>query len=111
MTNNVKDKGVKITLDKERTMLFDLNALCELEDSYDSVFDAFEDIQKMKMKSIRSILHASLAHEDDSLTLKDVGKLVNTNNVHFIVEKLTQALNESSPEVNETEVTKKAKNE
>ncbi|MGD6897108.1 hypothetical protein [Bacillus infantis] len=107
--SNVRVKPVKIMLDKERTILFDLNALCELEETYESVFDALADIEKMKMKSIRSILHAALVHEDESLTLKQVGSFIGMHNILEISAKLTAAFTDSQPEVKETEG--KAKNE
>lgn len=101
MPNNVKETGVKIQLDKERTMLFDLNALCELEEQYGTLDEALDGLKKMSFKAIRKLLHACLVHEDESLTEKEVGKLVNMDNMQDIASKITEAFNQSSPEIDE----------
>ncbi|WP_044895964.1 hypothetical protein [Bacillus alveayuensis] len=99
--NNVRDKGVKITLDKERTMKFDLNALCELEEAFGTLEEAFKSLEKMSMKAIRKLLHASLVHEDESLTEKQVGQLIDINNIQYVAQKIQEAFQESSPKAEE----------
>lgn len=99
--NNVKETGVKIQLDKERTMLFDLNAFCELEEHYGTLDEALDGLKKMSFKSIRKLLHASLVHEDEALTEKAVGKFVNIENMSDIATKISEAFNNSSPEIDE----------
>jgi hypothetical protein len=97
--NNVREKGVKITLDKERTLLFDLNALCELEEAFGTIDEAFKKLEKISMKGIRKLLHAALIHEDESLTEKEVGRLIDLNNIKYVAEKIQEAFNASTPEV------------
>lgn len=97
----MKEKGVKIKLDKERTMLFDLNALCELEESYGSIDKAFKEIQKMSFKTIRKLLFICLSHEDETLTEKQVGQFIGLNNIEAITSKITEAFGISTPQSEE----------
>jgi hypothetical protein len=97
--NNVREKGVKITLDKERTMLFDLNALCELEEAFGTIEEAFKALEKMSMKAIRKLLYAALVHEDESLTEKQVGQLIDISNIQEVAVKIQEAFQASAPKV------------
>lgn len=98
----MKDEGVKIFLDRERTFLFDLNALCELENKFDDIAEAFEGLEKRSFNKIRSIVHALLAHEEDeSFTEKEAGKLINQHNLEEVAVALAKALGDSVPESDE----------
>jgi len=96
---DIRQDGVIIKLDKERRLIFDLNALCTLEDEYGSVDKAFEAISKNnKMKDIRHVLCLALQNEDDSMTEKQAGKLINIQNMKYVVGKLTETMIVSTPE-------------
>lgn len=95
----MKDAGVKITLDKERTLKFDLNALCVLQDKFTDLDEAFSGLGKKDFKTIRTLVYAVLAHEEeDSFTEKDAGSLVTMQNITQVAEALGKALSESMPE-------------
>lgn len=95
----MKDEGVKITLDRERILKFDLNALCILQDKFDDLTQAFEGIQGRDFKVIRTLVFAVLAHEeDDSFTEKDAGALVTIHNITEVADALGKALTASMPE-------------
>ena len=97
---DIRQDGVIIKLDKERHLIFDLNALCTLEEEYGDINKAFEAISKNnKMKDIRHILCLALQNEDDSVTERKTGKLINIQNMKYVVEKITEALAVSTPEV------------
>lgn len=105
--NLMKDAGVKITLDKERTLKFDLNALCILQDKFDDLDDAFKGLGKKDFKTIRTLVYAVLAHEEgDSFTEKDAGALVTIQNITEVAEALAQALSDSIPEDDGTDTKK-----
>ena len=102
----MKDEGVKIYLDKERTFKFDLNALCELEDKFGDISEAFSGLEKREFKKIRSIVHALLAHEEDEdWSEKDAGSLITVENLEEVASALAKALSKSAPDTQEVKKT------
>ncbi len=98
----MKGEGVKITLDRERSLKFDLNALCILQDKFDDLEQAFAGIGERDFKTIRTLVYAVLAHEEDeSFSEKDAGSLVTMQNIAQVAEALSQALTASMPEPDE----------
>lgn len=98
---DIRVKPVKIVLDKERTLLFDLNAFACLEEEYGSVDEALDALAKGKVKALRAILWAGLIHEDESLTVKDVGKLLTLAELQRVAEAVNEALAQALPKPNE----------
>lgn len=95
----MKDEGVKITLDRERIIKFDLNALCIIQDKFDDLEQAFSGISKRDFKVIRTLVFAVLAHEeDDSFTENDAGALVTMQNISEVSDALVRSLTASMPE-------------
>lgn len=96
---DVKSKDIKITLSDgvERTIKFDLNAMAELEDKYGSVEAAFELLDKNSIKALRFILWAGLIHEDESLTEKQVGSLIDMRYMQEIMGTLGSAFEADMP--------------
>jgi len=105
--SNVKDvrpKAIKLTLDKERTLMFDLNAFAELEEIYGSVDIALKAIEGGSMKAIRTLLWAGLLHEDDTLTAKQVGAMLSVSMLEDMTTQLLAAIDEVRPEAVGVEV-------
>lgn len=100
MTNakDVKTKPVSIQLDRERTLLYDFNALIELEDIYGSVTEAMSGLEKLKVRNIRDMIWAGLLHEDENLTQKQVGKMLTMANLEEVALKISESLGISLPE-------------
>ena len=96
--NEVKIKNIPVILDKERTLRFDLNAFAELEDNYGTIDEALGAMEKGSIKALRAILWAGLMHEDDSLTLKDVGRLITLGDLPKLTEGIQQAISNSVPQ-------------
>ncbi|MCT4543486.1 MAG: hypothetical protein N4A63_08090 [Vallitalea sp.] len=99
---NIRNKnidGVKIVLDKERYLKFDLNAFVELEDKFGDIDKAFEQLQKGSIKSIRSLLWAGLIHEEEELTEKEAGRIVGFNDIEKVSEAIMTAVTDAMPEV------------
>lgn len=94
---DIRPKPVKITLDKERTLLFDLNAFACLEEEYGSIDEALDALAKGKVKALRAIVWAGLQHEDDSLTVKDVGKFLTLADLQRVAEAVNEALTQALP--------------
>lgn len=98
----MKDEGIKVTLadGKKHELKFDLNTLCTLQDKFgDDVLGVLGGLDESNFKSIRSILHAVLAHE--GLSESEVGSLITMSNITDVVEALQQAMESAVPEADE----------
>ncbi|AOZ77385.1 hypothetical protein AQ983_16840 [Clostridium pasteurianum DSM 525 = ATCC 6013] len=84
---------------KTYPIVFDFNVLSELEDIYGDVSKAFEDLEKVKIKAIRALVYSLIKVEDEEITLKDVGKMLDMDFINKFVEKAGIALNNDMPEV------------
>ncbi|MCD3217828.1 hypothetical protein G8S55_11430 [Clostridium botulinum C] len=100
--NNIKTTGATIILDKERKVIFDLNALCEIEEKYESLDKALEKLSSQNgmpsMRDIRYIFYLGLKNDDETLTEKMVGSLITLSNIQDVVEVLGNAMAGSLPE-------------
>lgn len=91
--------GVKVTLDKERTLLLNLNAMVSFEEVTGvSLMKGTFKSSNMTPKDLRAMLWACLVHEDDTLTLEQVGSLVTVGNLMEITAKLNEAFEVAMPE-------------
>lgn len=98
--SELKNKGIKFKLsDKEYELKFDMNTFCELEEVYGDINQAFEDLQNRKIKAIRALIYSAIKAEDESVTLKDVGRMLTLNDMEAIGTVINEALNASMPEV------------
>ena len=87
---------VKITLDRERTMRFDMNAMV--------VFEAVSgknvlkmNWQSMNITDIRALLWACLHGEDKALTLETAGSILSLATLDELTAKLQEVINSSMP--------------
>ncbi len=95
---DIKVKKVQVELDRPRTIKFDLNSFIELEELYGSINNALKEMEKGSVKAVRAVLWAGLIHEDEKLTLKQVGAMVDFENLSRITEALTRAIGDSLSE-------------
>ena len=81
----IKDGRFPITLDKERHLLFSLNAIDEMQDKFGG-FDRLDKVLSGKdsIKNLRwlltLLLNEGAGEEEEELTEKQVGKLIHTGN-------------------------------
>ncbi|HBY19978.1 MAG: hypothetical protein A2Y24_06885 [Clostridiales bacterium GWE2_32_10] len=99
--NDIRQTGIKINLDKERKLIYDLNAFCDLEEKYGTVENAMQEIQKGSMLGIRYFLFLGLKNEDEQITEREVGKLITTENMKNVIDGITKAINISLPEASD----------
>lgn len=100
--SELRNKGIKFTLgNKEYELKFNMNTFCELEEVYGDINKAFEDLQLMKIKAIRALLYAAIKVEDDTVTLKSVGDLLQLGDLERLGTVINEALSESMPEIEE----------
>lgn len=98
----LRNKGIKFTLgNKEYELKFNMNTFCELEEVYSDINKAFEDLQLMKIKAIRALLYAAIKVEDDTVTVKSVGDLLQLGDLERLGIVINEALSESMPEIEE----------
>ncbi len=88
----------KITLDKERNLLLNLNAMVAFEEETGKSLLSAASLSEMGMKEIRALLWACLVHDDESLTLKQVGDMVHAGNLEEISKSIEQAFGAAMPE-------------
>lgn len=97
---DVKSKSVPLVLmdGKERHLRFTLNALAELEDKYGSVEAAFNKVvQENSVTALRFVLWAGLCWEDEELTERMVGDLIDLNYMQEMIDKLGDAIDGDMP--------------
>jgi len=100
--NDVIPKKVAIELDKKRHLVYDLNALSALEETYGAVDQAFAEVEKGSAKAIRALLWAGLISEDPELTLTKAGMLVGLSGLTIVSNKILEAIEAALPDPNQT---------
>ncbi|GMA55498.1 hypothetical protein GCM10025857_68550 [Alicyclobacillus contaminans] len=95
-----------MTLDKERTLKYDLNAFAEIEDRFGTLQKAFEELEKRKLKAVRAILWAGLLHEDPKLTEQQVGAMLSFADLASILPDVMKAIMAALPDVTEDDTEK-----
>jgi hypothetical protein len=110
--NKVKKPAVTIDLDKERHLKYTLNAFAEMEDRYGSVDAALEVVKNNNMRAIIFIIWCGLTHEDEDLTEKQVGNMIEIDQLQDIVGKLNEAIGGDlpTPAASNTKVVKVGEN-
>ena len=93
---------VPIVLDKERHLLMDLNAMVSFEEATGKNIMQGIEPDSMTAGDLRALLWACLLHEDGTLKIEDVGKMIHTGNMGELSEKIAQAWEVASPEGGES---------
>lgn len=98
----LKNKGIKFTLgNKEYELKFNMNTFCELEEVYGDINKAFEDLQNMRIRSIRALIYSAIKVQDETVTLKDVGDMLELSDLERLGTVINEALGDSMPEIEE----------
>lgn len=95
--HDIREVSVMVELDIPREIRFDMNAFAELEDKFGSMDAAFQAMQTGSMKAARTLLWAGLIHADQTLTEREVGRMVTLQNIHEVIARITTALTEAVP--------------
>ena len=97
--------AVAISLDKERHLLLDLNAMVAFQEATGkNLFDnkVAEALGKnISPRDLRALLWACLLHEDETLTEKQVGSWIRPDNIEEIGVKIASAWGTATPEAKE----------
>jgi hypothetical protein len=82
---------------KERHLLLDLNAMVAFEEATGkNILSGLS--AKMGASELRALLYACLRHEDEKLTLKEVGAWITTENMGEVARQITAAWTAAMPE-------------
>jgi len=97
--SELKNKGIPFSLGcKDYEIKLNMNTFCELEDVYGDINLAFEDLQKMKLKAIRALIYASIKVEDEGISLRQVGELLELSDLERLGAAINEALDKAMPE-------------
>lgn len=100
--DNPTVKELTLTLDKERTLVMDLNAQCLFEEETGKNF--YEVLLSKEMASAsdhRALLWALLKRDDPNITIEQAGGLVST--LFDILKKIQELYKNSQPDDEELE--------
>jgi hypothetical protein len=95
MTNTMRG-CVEIELDRKRQLRYTWNALAEFQDIAGKSPD--EMLKDMRIATLRALLFCGLHDEDEALTQKQVGAMVDSGNMGYVVMKIREALTVKLPE-------------
>jgi len=100
--SDLKNKGINFNLnDKEYELKFDMNTFCELEEVYGDINKAFDDLQNKKIRAIRALIYSAIKAEDESVTLKDVGRMLTLSDMERLGTAINEGLKLAMPEAEE----------
>ena len=106
--NDVRPKAVKVDLDKERSLQYDLNSFAVLEEKYGSVDAALSALETGSIKAVREMLWAGLIHEEldekgePMITPVQVGSWIGIGGLEGLSEKIREALEQTKPAEDDT---------
>lgn len=87
-------KYITFTLDRERKLRLDLNAMSEFEDiTGKSLFTIGEKLQEAR--NIRALLYAAMVSAGEDITLDQVGEYIDMNNFGEMSEVIAKLMNAS----------------
>ncbi|MDT8718983.1 hypothetical protein IAI10_20220 [Clostridium sp. 19966] len=91
---------------KEYKIDIDFNVFSEMEEIYGddaNMPKILDDLANTKVKAIRALIYGIVRQEDENITLKQVGKMMNKEFLNDIVGKLGKALFDTMPEKKDDE--------
>lgn len=99
-------KTVSITLDRERNLKLDLNAMSEFEElTGKSLFTIGEALGQARY--IRAMLYACMKSAKEEITLDEVGELIDMDNFEYLHSRLNLLMNKSYGDQEATDDKKK----
>lgn len=101
---NVKEKKVKIELDRVRYVKFGFDAFALLEEKFGTLEKAMEALSEGKLATMKTLLWAGLQEDladGEELTEKQLGKMLDFSRLNEVVSAITEAINNALPEVKE----------
>ena len=95
---SIRPRKIEIEFeDKPRHLLFDMNALAELEEMYGSYGEATAALSAGSFRATRALLYCGLLHEDPEMTLQKAGSLVAMSQMDVLSDALVAAMQDAVP--------------
>lgn len=94
----------KITIEgKEYKMRLDLNALSDFENMTGKSImrGGLTDIANLDLSDVRGLLWACMVQEDESLTIREVGRMIHIGNITELTETIAKLVQGTMPEPQE----------
>lgn len=87
-------KNISITLDRERNLRLDLNAMSTFEDiTGKSLFTIGEQLQEAR--NVRALLYAALKSAGEDITIEQVGENIGMHNFSLVSETISKLMTAS----------------
>lgn len=84
-------KNISITLDRERNLRLDLNAMSVFEDvTGKSLFTIGEGLQEAR--NVRALLYAAMKSAGEDITLEQVGENITMHNFSMVSEVISKLM-------------------
>lgn len=119
---DIRPKATKVVLERdgdpvEFELLYDLNAMSEIEEEYGTQEAAFEAMLAGSIKAVRFMLWVGLLHTDEqyqedgkpSLSVRDVGRMFSPTDLQELATKMIEAVNKDNADPNPAKKKEKAK--
>ncbi len=98
----LKTKKIKLILnDGEHEVLFDMNALAEIEDYYGDIQTGMEKFKSTPINAMRVFIYALLKAENENITLREAGALISISKIDETIAAITSGLDEAMPPTDE----------
>jgi len=98
MSENKAKPQVQIMLDKERTLILDLNAMVRFEQATGKNILQQQTFSDLNATELRVLLWACLKSDDMEIKQDEVGTLIHPGNMQYISEQLSKMWDISMPE-------------
>lgn len=100
---SIKRPPIEIDLgdEKKRTLKYTLNSFAEMEERYGKIDIAVKQMEDGSVKAIRFMLWAGLMHNNEELTEKEVGALLELTDLEYVGEKMSEAMDADLPDKKE----------
>ena len=86
----ILEPTVALKLDRVRHFRIDFNALALLEERTGKNILDPRSFENVDMRTMRTIIHCALVHEDDTLTEQRVGSLISPTNLPYVMARLSE---------------------
>lgn len=90
---SILEPEVKVMLDRERTLRLDFNAFGLIEErTGSSVQSLSEKFKEMHARDISAVIWAGLVHEDPTLTVSDVGRMLTFHRLGMLMKAFMRCM-------------------
>lgn len=99
----MKNEMVPIELDKPRHLVYDMDAVYDLEKIYGSFTKAVRSVRIDAFDDTARLLYFGLRHEDSTMTEVAAGQLIDVTNRLLVIDRIIRAVSVSMPDIKATQ--------